>query len=151
MTDKEFEAFLTKCQQEVRAKQTILNEAYELNTYETYTFNKNHKTLELKKNDNEVLKFEVACIGSWGQEDESWVWAWSNDHFAEEIKSETLVLKDLAKETGYNVFEQGGFKCEEIVARDLAFIGVCKLNAKGIYRITTEEGYLFLAIKEVIK
>lgn len=151
MTDKEFEAFLMKCQQEVKAKQNLLNEKYQLNTYETYTFNKAHKSLELKKNSGQVLKFEVACIGSWGHEDESWVWAWSNENFSENIREEVGILKELAKDTGYNVFEQGGFKCEEIVARDLAFVSVCKLNAQGIYRITTEEGYLFLALKDLIQ
>lgn len=151
MTDKEFEAFLMKCQQEVRAKQNLLNEKYELNTYETYTFNKANKSLELKKKGGKVLSFEITCIGSWSQEDESWVWAWSNDNLSEDIREEASILKDLAKDTGYNVFEQGGFKCEEIVARDLAFVSVCKLEAEGIYRITTEEGYLFLALKSLIQ
>lgn len=151
MTDKEFEAFLMKCQQEVREKQSLLNERYQLNTYETYRFNKSHKKLELQKGNGEALGFEVICIGSWGQADESWVWAWSNENLPEDIREEAKGLKDLAKDTGYEVFEQGAFKCEEIVARDLAFMSVCKLDAVGIYRIATEEGYLFLALKNKIE
>ncbi len=150
MTDKEFEAFLMKCQQEVRAKQNSLNEKYRLNTYENYTFSQANKSLELKKSSGEVLSFEVACIGSWGYEDQSWVWAWNNENLSKTIREEASALKELAKDTGYNVFEQGGFECEEIVARDLAFVGVCKLEAQGIYRIITDESYLFLALKDLI-
>ena len=149
MTDKEFEVFLKKCQEEVRAKQSILNQECQINTYETYSFNQTNRSLELKKNTGESISFEVVCIGSWGYEDHSWVWAWNNKNLSERIREEAGVLKDLAKETGFNTFEQGSFECEEIVARDIAFMSVYKLNAKGIYRIVADESYLFLAIKSL--
>ena len=149
MTEKDFEAFLMKCQQEVKIKQSNLTQKYALNTYQTYSFSQANKSLELKKDNGEVLRFEVACIGSWGYEDHSWVWAWNNENLSESIREEANTLKDLAQETGYNVFEQGSFECEEIVAKDLAFVSVYKLKAQGIYRIVADESYLFLALKNV--
>ncbi len=149
MTDKEFEAFLVKSQEEVRKRQAMLNQKYQVNTYETYSFNQRSKCLELKKSTGESISFEIVCIGSWGYEDHSWVWAWNNENLLEDIREEASVLKALAKETGFNAFEQGSFECEEIVAKDIAFISVYKLNAKGIYRIVADESYLFLALKDI--
>ncbi len=149
MTDKEFEAFLIKSQEEVRKRQAILNQKYQLNTYETYSFNQSSKSLELKRSTGEIISFEVVCIGSWGYEDHNWVWAWNNENLLENIREESSVLKALAKDTGFNAFEQGNFNCEEIVAKDIAFISVYKLNAKGIYRIIADESYLFLALKNL--
>ncbi len=149
MTDKEFEAFLTKSQVKVKEKQAKLNELYGLNTYESYSFSQKARSLTLKKQTGEQLVCEVICIGSWGYEDESWVWAWHNENLSLEIREEAKGLKDLVKKTGFGVFEEGSFKCEEIVARDLAFVSVCELKAKGIYRISVDESYLFLAIKNI--
>ena len=53
MTDKEFEVFLKKCQEEVRAKQSNLNQECQINTYETNSFNQTKRRFELKKNTGE--------------------------------------------------------------------------------------------------
>ena len=150
MVNKEFEQFMQLCHSEVFEKQRHLAEFYHINKYKTYSFSQPKKQLILKDEDEQIA-FKVVCIGSWREENQSWVWAWSNENITEEMRKEAKVLQELAEVTKMNVFMQGGFECEEAVAKDLAFMAVHHLNAKGIYRIEIEGSFLFLALMEIYK
>lgn len=151
MTDKELDVFLQQCHKEVLEKQKYLTTNYQLNEYTTYKFSQAKKSITLKKSGGENLTFKVKCIGSWRKEDSSWTWGWANENLSEIIREEAKPLKELEKVTGFNIFAQGGFECEEAVARDLAFAGVHQLEAMGVYRIEIEGNYLFLALIDIEK
>ena len=150
MTNKEFERFLQLCHQEVLEKQKYLTDTYQINQYKTYSFSQGAKKLTLKAGGNQI-EFKVVAIGSWKREDSSWVWAWSNENISEEMRAESKMLQGLAETTKFNIFMQGGFECEEAVARDLAFMAVHHLEAKGVYRIEIDGSYLFLALMDIYK
>ncbi len=146
MLEQEFEAFLKQSQIKVREKQDILNKEYGINKYDRYYFAQEDRKLILSKSGEQDISFRVVCIGSWGYEDESWVWAWNNENLSSELREVATPLKKLADKTGFGVFNEGSFKCEEIVSKDLAFISVQELGANGIYRIKADESYLYLAL-----
>ncbi|MBQ8998554.1 MAG: hypothetical protein IJ086_07705 [Clostridium sp.] len=149
MTEKEFQEFLNACCNETQDKQKKLIAEYNLKDYTKYIFHQTDKSLEFKNEVGQTLIFDIACIGSWDYKEKVWVWAWANDNLSEAIREESIQLKALADQTGYQIFEKEGFDCEEIVARDLAYIGVHALNGIGVYRITAEDNYLFLVLKQV--
>jgi len=150
MDNQAFEKFLQVCHQDVFEKQKVLTDTYQMNQYKNYSFSQPEQKLTLKSEGNE-LSFKVVCIGSWKKEDSSWVWAWANEELSEDMREEAKALQDLAEVTQFNIFKQGGFECEEAVAKDLAFMGVHHLDAKGIYRIEADGSYVFLALMDVVK
>ena len=143
-----FENFLKLCHQEIFEKQKILTDTYKINEYRTYSFSQQEKKLVLKSETSEMA-FDVICIGSWKKDDSSFVWAWANENISEEMREESKTLQGLAETTGFNVFKEGGFECEEAVAKDLAFMAIHQLEAKGIYRIEIDDSYVFLALMKV--
>ena len=146
MLEQEFEAFLKQSQIKVREKQDILNKTYGINEYDRYHFAQQDRRIILSKAGKPDISFHVVCIGSWGYEDESWVWAWNNENLSVELREAATPLKNLENKTGFGIFNEGSFKCEEIVSKDLAFISVQELGANGIYRIKADESYLYLAL-----
>ena len=114
MTDKELDIFLQQCHKEVREKQKYLTTTYKINEYTTYSFSQGERSIKLKKSSNESLIFKVKCIGSWHQEDRSWVWGWANENLSETIREEAKSLKELEKVTGFNIFLQGAFAIQRM-------------------------------------
>lgn len=149
MEDKALVKFLKQCREEINQKHQVLNSKVAINTYTQYVFKQKEHILELRKADGSKLLCDIICIGSWNSKESSWVWAWANENLSDEMRKAADPLKSLEKETGYQIFINGGFECEQAVAVDLAFAGVHALNAKGIYRIQIEDSFLFLAINEV--
>lgn len=148
MTDKEFEKFLQLCHQEILDKQKYLTQTYKINEYTNYKFDQAQKSLILKKEGQEI-KFKIVCIGSWDKAEKSWVWAWANGNLSEETREDARRLHELGDVTGFSVFKEGNFECDEFASRDLAFAGVHQLDAMGIYRIEVDGGFLYLALMNV--
>lgn len=149
MTDKDFEVFLNKCCKEVQDKQKELIQKTELNVYKKYSFSQANKSITFEEEGMEALTFEITAIGSWHQKEENWIWAWANESFTEEMRKEAEALKKLKEVTGFDLFEKEGFKCESVVARDLAYMSIHQLEAQGIYRITIEDSFVFLALNGI--
>lgn len=148
MTDQEFEKYLQLCQREILEKQKYLTDVYHIDQYIDYRFNQTEEQLTLTK-EKQNLHFKVICIGSWNRHEKSWVWAWANPAISEKMRHKAKALCQIGEDTGFNVFKEGSFECEEPVSRDLAFAAIHKLEAKGIYRIDIEGGFLYLALMEI--
>ena len=150
MTNQQLEKFLQTCREEIKVKHQQLVKDTNLKAYTKYSFSQGDKSLTLRNEaSKEELCFNVVCIGSWNKKEGSWLWGWANENLAESLRETAIPLKELDKRTGFNIFAQGGFECEEAVAIDLAFAGVHELNAKGIYRIQVEDSYVYLALMNI--
>lgn len=148
MTDKQLEQFLTMCGQEVRALQNVLVSKTQLNQYKTYFYDNKKNALKFTGAGLDTLIFEIIPIGTWNYKEEIWEWAWANQNFSEEVREKASKSKQLAEETGFDLFNKEAFQCEEMVSRDLSYMAVHEFKAKGIYRINVEDAYLYIALME---
>lgn len=146
MTNEQLEQFLAKCGQEVRDLQKVLVQKTQLNEYKTYLYDNKKNELKFTGEQLDELIFEIVPIGTWDYKEQVWEWAWANQNFDEAIREKASAYKNLAKETGFDLFEKEAFQCEEVVSRDLSYMAVHELKAKGIYRINIEDAYLYVAL-----
>lgn len=146
MTDEQFDEFVDSCYEEFETKQSKMLQDYNLGTYGGYWCDQITKTLQFK-NDNKVeLEFEIIFIGSWAHKKETWLWSWANSSITEECRKDSEVLKGLKERTGFEVFEQEGINCNEMMAYELVAMSLNQLNAIGMYRVPGELSHLFVAI-----
>lgn len=148
MTDEQFDKFLDNCYEELEHKQSKLFEEYNIGRYESYWFDQCTKTLQFKNRDKVELEFRIVCIGTWSHLKNTWMWGWSNESFTEEIRHDAEGLKKLKALTGFDIFEDVGFKCDEGMAYEITAMGVNQLNALGMYKIPGQRSQLFLALIE---
>ncbi|ADL51190.1 DUF6882 domain-containing protein [Clostridium cellulovorans] len=146
MTDEQFDQFINKCYEELEDKQKKLFDIYNIGSYESYWFDQMTRTLQFKNNDKVMLEFKVLCIGTWAHQKNNWMWGWANESFTDEIREEASVLKGLKELTGYDVFEELGFQCDEIMAYEAVAMALSYLDALGMYKIPGGKSHLFLAL-----
>lgn len=146
MTDEEFDEFSDECYTELERKQQQLFSKYNIGAYEEYWFDQETRSLQFKNNGKKVIELEVICVGTWAHQKNTWMWAWANSSFLPEIRSDSEKLKVLKKITGYDLFENNGFECDETMAYELTAFAVQLLNAMGMYRVPGERSHLFVAL-----
>ena len=146
MTDKEFDAFLDKCYQELKSKQDLLFSDYGLGKYDEYWFDQVAESIQFKKDGKVELEFIAIPVGSWSGKSNSWMWAWANNSITEELKQKALKIKGLAEYTGFDVFEKEAFEADEIMAHELTAMAVHHLKAIGMYIVPSENLKTFLAL-----
>ncbi|MFZ5986352.1 MAG: DUF6882 domain-containing protein [Bacillota bacterium] len=148
MTDEQFDEFLDKCYGELEEKQEKMFSEYYIGVYEEYWFDQLTRTLQFKNNNKVEIEFYIVCIGTWAHQKNTWMWGWANNSFTEEIRREAERLKGLREITGYELFQNEGFDCDETMAYELTAIAINHLNAMGMYKIPGERSHLFVALME---
>ena len=138
MTNKEFDAFLAKCFQELKNKQDALMGKYNLGKFDSFWFDQIAETIQFKDNENVELEFHVVPVGSWSSKSNSWMWAWANKSLTDELGSKAMKIKELASYTGYNTFEKEAFEADEAMAHELTSMAVHHLNALGMYIVPSD-------------
>ncbi|AIF46043.1 DUF6882 domain-containing protein [Dyella japonica] len=137
MTDEEFDVFLAKANDELRAKQAQLSHAYDLGEMKRWWFEQEGARLQFFDRDDKLaVEAEVIGIGSFSPKSSSWKWAWSNPTFIAPLREKALPLKQLQAVTGFDLFgKESAFSIGgEAMAWDLAAMAVQQLKALGCYR-----------------
>jgi hypothetical protein len=146
MNDKEFENFLKNCYIELQNKQKKITNALETGNYDEYRFDMENKTIQFFKNEKITLQYEFVFIGSWAEEDETWMWAWANDSLDEKLRKDSEAIKNLQNKTGFDEFIAEEVPCDDSMAFELVAAAVHELKAKGMYMIPGEDNEFYIAL-----
>lgn len=146
MTENEFEIFIDQCYLELEDKQKFFLNHYGIGQYDEYWYDQASESIQFKKEGRVELEFGIVPVGSWSGNSKSWMWAWANKTVREELKTQSLKIKQLGDATGCNVFEQEAFEAEEITAHELTAMAVHHLDAMGMYIVPSGNLKIFLAL-----
>jgi len=146
MNKKEFDNFLKTCYVELQNKQKKITNSLEKDNYDEYRFDMENKTIQFIKNENIALEYNFVFIGSWTDEDESWMWAWANETLDENLRRDSETIRNLTSKTGYDEFNVEEVPCDESMAFELVAAAVHELKAKGMYMIPGENNEFYIAL-----
>lgn len=148
MNDEELGMYLNLCCEELLEKQENLQKQYQLGSYEKYWCDLEQKILQFKNQDTIFHEFRVMCLGSMSNQSETWMWAWANESFPEEVRKDSVELKNLKTTLGLDFFEIPVFECNDEMAYVLTAISCNHLDMMGTYRVPTQNGYIVLGVMD---
>jgi hypothetical protein len=146
---RNYNDFAEKCVDELKTMQTQLFDKYDLNNYENWFYDQVTGLLTFSTGDNEV-NFKYFQVGSYSTKSNTWKWAWDNEHTLENVKNESLLIKEFGQQSGFEKLTQGYFPSNEIEAWEFAAIGNKLSNAVGVYRPENNGLQIFMVVKEFI-
>jgi hypothetical protein len=148
MTDSDFDEFVESCYEEMEIKQRHLFDEFGVGSFERYWLEGETRTLDFISIENVKLSFKIIYIGTWSHLRNTWMWGWFNESLTDEIRMASSALKVLNDRTGYEVFTNNGFECDEEMAYELTAMSLNQLNAVGMYKVPGQRSHLFLALME---
>jgi hypothetical protein len=142
LSDEAFHDFLSTCRDELASKQQRFWSQVE--SAQKWWCELETRTLAF---DHRV--FPITAVGTHSAEKQTWLWAWANESFPEQVCGESSRLKSLFDKTGFRVFTDPGLPASSGDAQDFAAFAVHELGAIGFYRCPSESGpTLYLAVHE---
>lgn len=140
MSDPEFHVFLTRCRDELQAKQEKLIQRqhgvpyqFDLET-EVFTLGSRHKS--------------CVAIGSYCPSRSTWLWAWANDSFPDRVRTSSARFKHLHEITGFRVFVDEGIKASRQDVEDFTAMAVHLAGGSGFWRSAGDDFDLYLCLIE---
>lgn len=139
MSDEEFSAFLAACRAELADKQTRFQQR--LAGAGRWFYDMADCSINIGDE-----RFGMTPIGTHSAEYQTWLWAWANEDFPAVARESSRSLLALHALTGFRVFLDAGIAASAADAEDFAALAAHQLEAIGIFRSTSDQVTLYLAV-----
>ena len=150
MTGSQFDEYLDYCYENLEKKQETLSKEYGIGEFQEYWYDQESSKIQFKSEGKVLLEFSVVFIGSWSSKSNTWMWAWANNSMTDGIKEQSSVLKELKSITGFDIFTNEYFDCDEAMAHELTAFSVEHLKAKGMYISPDGKSQVFMALMHTL-
>jgi len=149
MTDEEFQIFLDTCFEELEIKQQKLIEEFNIGSFQKFEFDFEKAEIYFLNEGLVEVQANIIPIGSFNSENNTWMWAWANEGFPEDLRAKSARLKQLEEKTGFEIFGTEMPEIDEDMAWEMAGISLNMLNVQGVYRGPVNKTEYFYAIDNV--
>ncbi len=132
-------------------KQDKLEKEFGLGHYERFTVDYETLILSFYDNEQKMVDVSIIPIASHVPEKEDLKWAWANEIYPLEIRKKSEIMKELAKMTGFEMFNNPSIECDEDMAWEINAVACKFTNSQGVYRVPHGHINVHVIITDVTK
>ena len=130
-------------------QQELVQKQFDIGSYKKWYYNQ--RTGQLTFSDGNEIKVLIRYeeVGSLSIVSNTWLWAWANPHLEEKIKSIIPTIKEYGDDHNLPLLSKPKWYATQYDGWEMTAIAAYILQAKGAYRVPTENVYSFMIFKEV--
>lgn len=121
---------------------------YNIGSYGRYDWDQRTGKLVFSNEGVPKVEAEIQFSGTFSSVSNTWMWAWANTYLEESIKSSSRLVKTLGEELGLKQLVAGRYAADEVDGWEMTSVLAKKLNAIGVYRTSSEDGYTYMVITD---
>jgi hypothetical protein len=149
MTDEEIDDYL----HESIHLQMELNEQYiqqfEINSFKNWHYDMYKETLTFSNKGVPHIIATIQVAGSISKKSETWLWGWANPHFPTNVTEKLSTVRAFGEEHGILKLTQEKWDATEEDGWEMSSVASRLIQAKGVYRCPTDNGFLFLILTQI--
>ena len=149
MTDEEFQNFLDACFRELETKQQKLIDEFDIGSFQKFEFDFEKAEIYFLNDGLVEVQANIIPIGSFNSESSTWMWAWANEGFPQDLRTKAAQLRQLEEKTGFEIFGNEMSEIDEDMTWEIAGMALSMLNLQGVYRGPVNNTQYFYAIDNV--
>lgn len=154
MSDAEKERWanaVAACHEALASRQALLTETYSLSAHERWDYDQESATLTFSSAGVPAVVADVEFVGSLSNQSGTWRWAWANFHLHPHVVGRISAVRQYGLDHGFAPLVVPQWKADVVDAWELASVAAHVLEARGVYRAPSDNGYLFMAIMDIRK
>lgn len=151
VAEEQWHDFLKVCCEELHEKNNVLSEKYELGKHGRYDWDQEKGELVFSNNGIPAVVAKVDFVGSFSSKSNTWLWAWANFYLLENVRTKVVEVRNFGEEHGFPRLTTAKWFAEAPDAWEMSAIAAHVLDAEGVYRSPSENGGLFMVIREISK
>ena len=137
---------VTACHERLSERQALLTATHKLATHERWDYDQESATLTFSNAGVPAVVADVEFIGSISNTSGTWRWSWANFHLHPNVVGRISAVREYGREHHFAPLVVPQWKADVVDAWELAGVAAYVLEAQGVYRAPTDNGYLFMAI-----
>ena len=140
---------VTACHEALTKKQALLEADFSLSTHKRYDYDQSTATLVFSNDGIPAVIAEIELIGSISTISNTWLWSWANFHNLPKVRTRIKAIRDFGEEKGFTRLTVPKWNADSIDGWEVSGIATQVLDAHGVYRTPTANGFLYMAITHI--
>lgn len=149
MNNAALDQFLAHCSQQLEARQSKMVREFQFDRCDRFAVDLEQGQLVAEHRGRAIATAQAIPIASYDPNSHDWQWAWSQPDLPDQRRQESLALQGLAEKTGLQLFQAKQFTAECDLIWELTAMACDQLQAQGCYRLTQQDQYLMLALRNL--
>lgn len=149
MTDEEFDDYLDGARAELHKKQSALADSYRLGSAARFVVDHEEGILTTFDKERPVAEARIIPVATHFPEQESLLWAWSNENLPPDVQSQAARIRELYEVTGFDLFKEEPVSCDEVMAWDITALACKHLGTLGAYRMPHKDAHSYVLITDI--
>lgn len=141
-----FKQLVTSSFDYLQQQQASLKETYQVGDYERWDWYQEKGQLVFSHEGKEVLICDIDFVGSLSTASDTWMWAWANTSFTENIKAKAAFIRQMGEESNLLKLACPIWGGDEVDGWEMTAIMAKAVDAIGAYRTPTDNGYVYMVI-----
>lgn len=151
MLDIANSGYLDDCYAVLEEKQAALVEEYQIDSFDMFDFNMIKGTIEFKRGSVVMVTANFIPVGSFNEDQQTWMWAWANGGVTGEINDKAETIKILEDKTGNDVFGTETVSADESTTWEIAAMACDHYQGQGGFAAPVEGLLIFMVINDVTR
>ncbi|MCK5002912.1 MAG: hypothetical protein KAJ92_05915 [Gammaproteobacteria bacterium] len=141
--------YLDDCYAVLEQKQAALIEQYQIDSFDMFDFDMLKGTIEFKQGSTVMVKADFIPVGSFNEDQETWMWAWANGGVTGEILQKAESIRVLDAKTNNDVFNTETVSADEGLAWEIAAMACDYYQGQGVFAAPVEGLLIFMVLNDI--
>lgn len=131
------------------AKQKALESQFNLSQHKRWDYDQETGLLTFSNDGIPSVIADIAIIGSISSISDTWLWSWANFSLLPGVTAPLQAARELGEQKGFPRLTIPKWPADQVDGWEMSAIAAQILDAKGVYRVPTDNGFLFMAMMDI--
>ena len=142
-------SYLDDCYKVLEEKQAALIEKYQIDSFDMFDFDMLKGTIEFKQGSTTMVTANFIPVGSFIEDQKTWMWAWANGGVTGEIRQKAESIKVLDAKTNNDVFNTETVSADEGIVWEIAAMACDHYQGQGVFAAPVEGLLIFIVLDNI--
>lgn len=126
--------------------QDAFMDAYDIGKHERWDWDQETGKLIFSDEEKPVVECDIDFVGTVSTATDTWMWAWANESFTENVKQRSRQIRRIGVENHYLKLACGHWAANEVDGWEMTSIMAKETGALGAYRTPSDHGFVYMVI-----
>lgn len=143
--------YIDDCYAALEEKQAALIAEYQIDSFDMFDFDMIKGTIEFKQGSIVMVTANFVPVGSFNEEQQTWMWAWANGGVTGELSKKAETIKVLEDKVGNEEFSSETFSADMSSAWEITAMACDHYQGQGVFAAPIEGLLIFMVLNDVTR
>ena len=140
---------ISECHRDLCTKQELIDSQFSLSEHKRWDYDQETGLLVFSNDGVPAVIADIEVIGSISTISDTWLWSWANFNLLANVRTRINAVREFGERGGFPRLTVPKWPADQCMGWEVSAIAAHVLDAKGVYRVPTDNGFLYMAMTDI--